>query len=57
MPDLLEGYYWARHRGDECDGTTYVVLLEEGKWFTVGIEHQVDFDPADIICRVQRPDH
>lgn len=57
MGELLDGYYWARHRGEECDGTTYIVLLEEGKWFTVGLEHPIEFDPSDIICRVHRPDH
>jgi hypothetical protein len=57
MSDLLDGYYWARHRGVECYGTTYIVLLEDGQWFTIGIEHPVDFDENDIICRVIRPDN
>ena len=55
--ELIDGYYWARHHGKEYDLTTYIVLLEDGQWFTVGIEHPVDFDPEDIICRVQRPDN
>lgn len=53
LGDLADGYYWARHQ----DGTTFVVFLEDGQWWTVVIENPIDFDRSQIIMPVPRPDH
>ena len=45
-----DGYYWARH----SEGTTFIVKLEDGEWFTIGIQDPIDFDPRFIIGEVQR---
>lgn len=60
MTQMQDGYYWARHyENGEFDGTTFIALLEEGKWFVCGLEHEVndDFEETQIICPVKRPDH
>lgn len=55
MPDTLaDGYYWARHH----DGTTFIVLREDGDWFACGIGPPIiNFDVRQIIMPVPRPDH
>jgi len=55
---LEDGYYWARHtRKDADENTTFIVLLDCDLWYTIGIEHPIDFDPSQIICAIKRPDH
>jgi len=50
---MTDGYYWARHD----DGTTFVVLLEGGDWYTVGILAPITdtFRECQVICAVPRP--
>lgn len=47
-----DGYYWARH----ADGTTFVVLRENGQWYTVGIREPLEnFDARQIVSRIAQP--
>ena len=48
-----DGYYWARH----TDDTTFVVLRQEGHWFTVGIAEPLrNFDVRQIVEPIPEPD-
>ncbi len=50
-----EGYYWARH----FDGTTFVVYLEKGSWYTVGVQNAINetFSVTQIIKPIMEPHH
>lgn len=50
-----DGYYWARHD----DGTAFVVLLQDGWWFTPGVGYPINntFRPSQLIMPIKRPDH
>jgi hypothetical protein len=50
---MQEGYYWARH----TDGTTFVVLLEDGDWYCCAVHDAIDFDESTIICKIASPAH
>jgi hypothetical protein len=52
-----DGYYWVRHHGPECDGTTFVALLEDGLWFVPGVGCPVSIEVERIIGKVKRLDH
>jgi len=49
---LSEGYYWARHD----DGTTFIVLLEDGNWFVPGVARPINarFRESQVICPIPR---
>ena len=55
MTEYADGHYWARHH----DGTTFVVLREDGHWYCCGVCIPIDdeFSEAQIICAVKRPDN
>ena len=57
--DLQDGYYWARHRGLEEDGTTFIVLRQDGDWFCCGVGEPISrtFSESQVICRCARPDN
>jgi hypothetical protein len=49
---FTDGYYWARH----LDGTTFVVLREEGSWYAAGLYHALaNFSPSQIITPIEEP--
>jgi hypothetical protein len=52
--ELEDGYYWALHHDRQ---TTFVVLLQDEMWFTVGIGVPlINFDPHQVLCPVLRPE-
>jgi hypothetical protein len=52
---MAEGYYWARNPEDN---THFIVLFEDGQWYTVGIQQPLqNFDQHQIIKRIEEPSH
>lgn len=50
---LTDGYWWAQH----TDGTTFVVLLEEGRFWCCGLDQpMVNFTIRQLLMPVPRPE-
>lgn len=52
MSDTEYTYYWARH---PRDGSLFIICESDGLWFMCAIGKPIEFDHANIICRVDPP--